>query len=286
MASSIHCIPCLVRQAVDLVRSVVPDETEQKRLLRFFLLELGTTDLDQPAPVIAKRFQTLIQPFMPEEDVFLEMKERFTRLALAVYPEARRRVRAAEDPLRAALALAAAGNVIDVGAYPSVDDSAIEAVLSALKAPFFGDVKDFRDTVERARKILYLADNTGEIVFDKLLLELLPRDRILLAVRGAPVLNDATLDDAEASGLLDLVEVIENGSNAPGTMLEDCSPEFRLAFDESDLIVAKGQGNYETLNTEDKEIFFLLKIKCEVVASQLRCPLGGLVLHHHLANQE
>ena len=124
-----------------------------------------------------------------------------------------------------------------------------------------------------------LADNAGEIVFDRLLIEQLPIDRVTVAVRGYPVINDATLDDAETAGLTDIVDVISNGSDAPGTLLDDCSEAFRSRFEEADLIIAKGQGNYETLAQSPRPIFFLLRVKCPVVARDLDYPVGSMVVH-------
>ena len=113
-----------------------------------------------------------------------------------------------------------------------------------------------------------------EIVFDRLLIEQLPREKVTLVVRGAPVSNDATMIDAEDTGLTKLLEVIDNGSDAPGTILDDCSHAFRERFDSADLIIAKGQGNYESLSEVEKDIYFLLKAKCPVIARDLGCEVG------------
>ncbi|MBN2451771.1 MAG: DUF89 family protein, partial [Lentisphaeria bacterium] len=124
----------------------------------------------------------------------------------------------------------------------------------------------------------YLADNAGEIVLDRLLVDELPAGRVTVAVRGGPILNDATLDDARQAGLCDRVEVIDNGSDAPGTILADCSPKFRRRFAAADLILAKGQGNFETLSEVAAPLCFLLKVKCPVIAGHTGLPLGTQVL--------
>jgi uncharacterized protein with ATP-grasp and redox domains len=129
-----------------------------------------------------------------------------------------------------------------------------------------------------AKKILYLVDNTGEIFFDKLLIQQMPNDKMTFVVRGYPVINDATLIDAKIAGLTEMVEVIDNGSDAPGTILEDCSKEFLRHFSDADLIIAKGQGNYETLSNSNKCIFFILKAKCPVIARDIGCEIGSLVI--------
>ena len=135
--------------------------------------------------------------------------------------------------------------------------------------------------VDAAARVLYLADNAGEIACDRLLIERLGPARITLAVKGSPVLNDATRVDAEAVGLAAIVEVVDNGSDAPGTILADCSEAFRRRFAEADLILAKGQGNYETLSNAAADIFFILKAKCPVIARDLGCRVGSLILRRH-----
>jgi uncharacterized protein with ATP-grasp and redox domains len=140
-----------------------------------------------------------------------------------------------------------------------------------------------RRAVAGADRILYLCDNAGEIVFDRLLIEVLPSEKITAVVRGTPVINDATLEDARATGLTEVVRVMDNGSDAPGTLLETCSPAFRDCFAAADLIIAKGQGNFETLSeTRGKRIFFLLKVKCPLIARDIGEPTGRLVVKPHL----
>jgi len=190
------------------------------------------------------------------------------------------RVRTSEDPLETAIRLAIAGNIIDLGVKTSMAESDIERIINdSLTADFDGQqIEEFRNSVRGAEKILYLADNAGEIVFDCLLIELLPYEKITVVVKGEPVINDATMEDAEFAGLTEMTEVIDNGSDGPGTILETCSQAFRNRFEYADLIIAKGQGNYETLSETDKNIFFILKAKCPVIARDLGCEVGEMIL--------
>ena len=153
-----------------------------------------------------------------------------------------------------------------------------ESIEYALSNLLNGNLEEFSQAVFRADNILYLADNAGEIVFDRLLIELLPLEKITVAVRGFPTINDATMHDAETAGITKLVRVIDNGSDVPGTILDKCSEAFRYSFDRADLVISKGQGNYETLSEVDKDIFFLLKVKCPIIAKKISCPVGSLVL--------
>jgi hypothetical protein len=142
----------------------------------------------------------------------------------------------------------------------------------------FGDIDMLRESIDSAKNILYLGDNCGEIVFDRLLIEQLPLDKVTFVVRGGPIINDATMGDARETGMTELVNVIDNGSNIPGTVLEKCSKEFRECFVDADLIIAKGQGNYETLSSCEKNIFFLLQAKCPVISGHIGCEQGSFIV--------
>jgi len=177
--------------------------------------------------------------------------------------------------------LAIAGNMIDTAINGNISEADVhQAVQQALSEPFYREQERFHQAVAKARSILYLADNAGEIAFDRLLIEQISPERVTLVVRGTPVLNDATLVDAQAVGLDAIVEIIDNDSDAPGTLLDDCSQEFRRRFAGADLIIAKGQGNYESLRNQPGNLFFLFKIKCPLVANHLMQPVGTQVLAH------
>jgi uncharacterized protein with ATP-grasp and redox domains len=198
-----------------------------------------------------------------------------------MYPELKRRITSSADWFETAVRLAIAGNVIDFGTSSQVDNDIIcQSIEDALVQPLEKYIfEKLKNAINRAENILYIGDNAGEIVFDRMLIEQLPNRKITYAVRGAPTINDATLEDAEMVGLTDLVPVIGNGTDIPGTVIENCSEDFRMVFDTADLIIAKGQGNYETLNDSDKKIFFLFKVKCSVVARKTGCALGNIAIH-------
>jgi uncharacterized protein with ATP-grasp and redox domains len=169
--------------------------------------------------------------------------------------------------------------MIDCGASATVTTDQVRASLhEALDAPFHADTEAFHGSLSEAGNVLYLADNAGEITVDRLLIEQIGADRVTLVVRGGPVINDATLADATEAGLVDAVEVVGNGSDAPGTVLNDCSEEVRRRFLDADLIVAKGQGNYESLCDAEANVFFLFKIKCPLVARRTGLAVGTQVL--------
>jgi len=279
MKTFFDCIPCFVRQALDSIRMVTPDEAIHERLLREVLCKASKMDMRQSPPEMGQRIHRLIRELTGEVDPYRSAKDRFNSLAMDLYPELKARVERSADPLATAVRLVIAGNVIDMGVNNHVSDEQVhEAIDHALDTPFDADLAAFAEATSSAKDILYLADNAGEIVFDKLLIEQLPREKVTVVVKGSPVINDATMADAETAGLSELVEVIDNGSDAPGTILEDCSEAFRQRFEQADLVIAKGQGNYETLSDVEKDIFFILKAKCPVIARDIGCEVESLVL--------
>ncbi len=272
----LDCIPCFVKQALEAARRVTKDPAVHEQMLREVLSLTAELDLSQCPPVVGQRIHRRLRELTGGGDPYAEAKTRFTRLALELLPEMAARVESAADPFTAAVQLAIAGNVIDLGANGLLTESEVRSSMSELaRQPLCGDVEVLRAAAQRAQRILYLADNAGEVVLDRPLITLLGSGRVTVAVRGAPVINDATRADAEAAGLTGLVEVIDNGSDAPGTVLAECSADFRARFSEAELIIAKGQGNFETLSGVEANVFFLFKAKCPVIAGHARLPLGA-----------
>ena len=279
----LDCFPCFVRQALDAARFATDDEEIHTTVVQSVLRLAAQTDTHNPPPVIGQQIHRLIRQITGKEDPYREQKRRSNELALRLYSEMKQDVEEAPNTLEAAVRLAIAGNILDFGVNSSLEYTHAEKVIgAALDAEFdCKELSDFVDCVEQANDILYLGDNAGEIVFDRVLIEKLPRAKITFVVKGSPVLNDATMEDAEVAGLTDLVDVITNGSDGPGTILETCSPQFRERFDRADLIVAKGQGNYESLSDVDKHVFFILKAKCPVIARDLDCEIGEMILRQN-----
>jgi len=252
------------------------DPAVHEAVVRQTLAWIADADLAQSPPIFAQHIHRRLRALTSDPDPHSEAKARHNQMALALLPRLRKKVAASPNPLKTAVGLAIAGNVIDMGAKTNVDRSDVgEAIDQALGEPLAGQVDEFCQAAKVADSILYLTDNAGEIAFDRLLIEQLGPDRVTVAVRGAPVINDATLADAQTVGLHELTTVIKNGSDAPGTILSDCSPEFRALYDAADMVIAKGQGNFESLSDEPRDIFFLFKVKCQVVADQVDAPLGA-----------
>jgi uncharacterized protein with ATP-grasp and redox domains len=277
--TALECIPCIVRQAAEVVGMSSDDDVEKEQLLRRVLRDLALADWTVIPVTIAQRIQRLVREATGNADPYSLLKERMNRIALSLLPGLTDSVMKQSDPREAVVRLAIAGNLLDAGSKTRLAPEDLEARLNTLwDMPLVGSAADLFSAAKDARSILYLADNAGEIVFDRLLIEALPTHKITVAVRGSPVINDATIADAKTAGITDIVTVITNGSDAPGTILAECSEEFRHHFVGADLIIAKGQGNYETLASTDKRIYFLLTVKCPMIAADIGAPVGALVV--------
>lgn len=280
MKTQLDCIPCFVRQALEAARHAGADETVQKMVLRRVCRWVSEMDMTMTPPETGQWIHRLVRERTGNTDPYADCKSNFNRAVMELLPELRQRILLSPDPFATAVALAIAGNAIDMGAYSGLDSSNLrQTLVRAIASPIRGELEALRSTTATAKAILYIADNAGEIVLDRLLIEQLGPQRITVVVRGSAVLNDATRADATAAGLDELVEVIDNGSDAPGTLLSDCTTEMRQRFAHADIVLAKGQGNYETLSSVERpNVFFLLMAKCPVIADLLGCERNSLIV--------
>jgi uncharacterized protein with ATP-grasp and redox domains len=280
MKIGLECIPCFVRQAFEAVSLVTNDQKIRERILRQVLARLSNESFDNTAPFVGRDIHRIVRLLSGNSDPYLEIKKDSNALALKLMPSLKELIKSSANPFETALRLAIAGNIIDCAQRDYIAEEKIkEEVSQCLDQPVKKDtINELKEEIEKASNILYLGDNAGEVFFDKLLIEELNGYPITFVVRGAPTINDAIKDDARMAGLDKLVKVVDNGSDVPGTILEECSEEFKRLFFEADLVIAKGQGNYETLSDNQKKIFFLLKAKCPVIAEDIGCQEGEMVI--------
>ncbi len=276
MKTYLECIPCFFRQALFAARAATNDEVKIKQVLDKVAGIVPDIPLDNPPPETARLVYGAVRDVTGVEDPFKHHKDKSIKNALQLYGKLKSAVEKAEDPLRTALSVAIAGNVIDLGASQGFDiDGEMKDVLN--KTPVINHYASFKQSVEKAPFILYLGDNAGETVFDKILIETLGKPTIY-AVRDIPIINDATIEDAEKSGIGEVARIMSSGCDAPGIILERCSSEFLELFRSADVIVSKGQGNLESLSEVRRPIFFLLKVKCKIAARHIGAPEGELIL--------
>ncbi len=276
MNTYLECIPCFFRQALFAGRAAAGDESKVKEILDRVAGLVPDIQLNSSPPETARLIYGVVREVTGKVDPFEGYKEKSIEKAKSFYPELKSIVERSEDPLRTSVLVAIAGNVIDPGADPNFDLAReMKGFLSQELA--IDDYESFRQRLGSARRVLYLGDNAGETIFDKILIETISKD-VIYAVRGAPIINDATIKDAEKSGLCEVSRVVSSGCDAPGTILKRCSEEFVEIFNSADIIISKGQGNYESLAGEKAPIFFLLKAKCPVIAQHIGTETGVMVL--------
>jgi damage-control phosphatase, subfamily I len=278
MKTYLDCYPCLMRQALSASRKAGAPEALQKEVLISAMEELQQLPSETTPAEMAYKIHCLVREKTAIEDPYKDAKEQATQEALSLYPELKKKIDAATDRLEMAVRVAIAGNIIDLGVSDSYD---IHATLSrVLTQPFaINDLSLLRKALSESSAVLFLADNAGETVFDRVLIEEL-NIPVTYVVKAAPIINDATYEDAEAAGITQVAEVIDNGSQAPGTILEQCSESFIQRFEQADLILAKGQANYESLSENSAPIFFLLQVKCNVIARDLGINETDIVLKY------
>ncbi len=270
-----------MNQIVRVGRLLELPEADCLAMLREFAGRFDEIKLEDPPPKTAITLYNMISRYSGRNDPFKEIKRESTEKALALYPELKKRVELSNVPLSLAAKFAVAGNVIDFGVASQFDLAAeIDRVVDDGAFGHWHE-KSFFAALEKAEWLLYLGDNTGETVLDRLFIETITKETgtpVSYVVRENPIINDAILEDALAAGLDGCAEIISSGCSAPGTVLDLCHPEFLKLFYNAPLIVSKGQGNYETLSGVDAPIFFFLKAKCSVIADHLGVQLGDLVL--------
>jgi uncharacterized protein with ATP-grasp and redox domains len=279
MRTIIECIPCLIRQAIGIAEMISDNTAAHSRIIPDILHCASVSDLKLSPPALAQILHRSLKESTGLKDPLEAFKKQQNELAIQFIPEYRDRVLSASDPLITAARFAISANGIVPGKHDTFSSKGIKKTVErTMTEAFYGERDAFRKSVENAHSILYLTDNAGEIAFDRLLVELISPSKVTMAVRGAPVFNDATISDAAAVGLDEIVDIIDNGSDAPGTLLEDCSSEFIRRYRDADLVISKGQGNYQSLKGEEKEIFFLFNVRCTVTATQSGAPLGAHLL--------
>jgi len=276
MKMYLDCYPCLLRQALEVTRLGGADETQQQVVLHRVLDVLKDVSPTSTPPEIGDLAYHVVSEEIDLAKLFQRVKEAATQQALALYPRLKALVAEADDPFDRAVRLAIAGNIIEPPPRGEYDLSG--TVERVLDQPFaVDDSAALREALANAEVVLYLADNAGETVFDRVLIETLDVP-VTYAVKGGPVANDATVDDATAAGLHEVAEVLSTGSDSLGTILHRCSDDFRRRYDEAQVIIAKGQSNYETLSSEGERMFFLMQTKCSVIAQDVGVPTGSIVL--------
>jgi len=276
MKTFLDCLPCMMSQALRAGRMATSDEKIIKQLLDKVGEMMKDIPLESTPPQTADIIYKIVRETTGVDDPYKKIKEDSILGALSLYSELKEVIRKSENKLLTAVRFAIAGNVIDFGV--GKDFNIVEDIKN-IHLQNFGtfDFDKFVEHLENANSILYIGDNAGESVFDKILIEELNKP-VTFVVRDIPVINDVIYEDAVASGIDEVAEIISSGSSAPAVIPKLCSDEFMKRFNAADMIISKGQGNYEGLSNVKRSVFFLLKAKCHVIANDLNVKENDIIL--------
>ncbi len=278
MKAKLECIPCIFNQAFRASSAATINKTLIRKVLNMAGEEIKNIDLNLTPPEAALPVYRLVEKITGNNNPYKDIKRNHIKRALEIYPLMVERVLASDNRLKEAVKIAIAGNAIDLGSTLEKIDIEKE-FLSVENGKFFMDsFNNFKSLLEHSENILYLSDNAGETVFDRPLINEIKGlgKNVIYAVKEKPIINDAVYEDAVLSGID--VRIISTGSSIAGTVLSSCSEEFLHYFKKADLIIAKGQGNYETLSNTKAPIFFLFKVKCNPIANHSGFPRDSLIL--------
>jgi damage-control phosphatase, subfamily I len=284
MKLNLDCIPCFQKQALQAVRFISDDEKLHERVLREVAKKLLESNWDSTPPELAHQVHSIVKRITNEKDPYKEVKRESNDSVLKLYPELKEKVNQSRDPLRTAVRLAIAGNIIDFGVPQQFNLE--ETIREVLKKRFaIDDYEKLKEKLEDAETLLFFVDNAGEIGLDKLLvetfLETKKLEKIDFVVKGGPIINDATLEDAVYMGLdkLPNSEFLTMSNGEAGTGPARSSQTVKKWIREHDLVVSKGQGNYEGLS-EHNGLFFMLMVKCPIIASDIGVNVGDIILEY------
>ena len=293
MKTYLDCIPCFFKQALEASRIAGADEKIQRQVLDAVAEALPEFPLEASPPEMGRIIYGLVRKYTDTDDPYLKIKEQGNRLALSIYDRAMNVLDRGRDRLLIAVELAIAGNIMDYGVKNTLDIGVeLEKILSTERNTIgnedrtFFNIDSFKESLIEAQSILYLGDNAGETVFDRILMEEIKRmdgtKTITYVVKDKPAINDALKKDAVDCGIDTIAEIVSSGSDAPGTIPALCSDEFMNRVRTADMVISKGQGNFEGLSDTGRTVFFLLMAKCPVIAADIGCQVGDIVLLHHV----
>jgi uncharacterized protein with ATP-grasp and redox domains len=277
MRMSAECVHCVLEQMDRYFMRFVGDEDERVPFLKKVCATIGAADEEMSSPPISAELMGIIAQKAGREDLFEEEKHLFNQVIMKMEDNIKTHIAKADDKLCRALQYAMTGNYIDFGLVNAVSTEKLDELIGAAPDMDLGPVLDqFRKDIEKARTMVYVLDNCGEVVFDKICIEtiksLYPSLHITALVRGMPTYNDVTPADAHEVGLDTVVPVLGNGDNIPGTLLSRISDEVRELLESADVVVSKGMGNYETLQGCGLNIYFMLLAKCDRFIREFQKP--------------
>jgi len=273
-----ECYFCHIKTIEKLIEKFKPDERVAEQFI-FSVHARISAGREAANPLLATEIHRIARRYLVHGNLYAEEKQIANTTLLAKFSHWKALVKNSPDPFHTAARLAVAGNIIDYGAHSVGQDISGQIETLAGKDLAIDMTEKLKNEIDKAETVLYLGDNCGEIVFDRLFIEEIGHPNVIFAARGAPVINDATLEDARQVGMDKTCRLVSNGADAPSTILDLCSDEFREIFHTADLVISKGQGNFEGLmNSRHPNIFFLLIAKCRPIAGMLGVKINDMVV--------
>jgi damage-control phosphatase, subfamily I len=279
-----ECLACFTRQARETAERATPDGDVRSEVMRRVAALAKSASPSMCPPEFAERVYDTVAAVTGNPDPFVAEKRLANDMAIGLEPRFRELLSSASDSMRAAIQFSIAGNSMDLGVVREYGDVGALAEAMLTRPLGIDDYWSFQDVLSRAHHVLIVGDNNGEIVFDRLLIEEMMKIRAChytYVVRGRPVINDVTLEDARSVGIDCVADIVESGCGAPGLLLSSCPANLLAMFQSADMVIAKGQGNYESLSEAPRDVFFLLMVKCDVVARDISAPVGAAVVKHY-----
>ena len=276
MKTYLECIPCFFNIVLRTGRLITDDEAMIKKLLDKVGMLLPKITLDSTPPEVGSRIFKIIRDVTGNFDSFVDLKKKNIDEAMKYLPLLIDKAKNSDDPLFTAIKIAIAGNVIDFAPNHKIDiEKEIDDVLN--REMTINHYQQFQKKLKEADRIVYIGDNAAESVFDRVLIKNLGKP-VTYVVRGLPVINDVTVKDAYYAGIYKDADIYSSQTGAPGAVLKTCNTEFIKMLKNASLVISKGQGNYEALSGEKLPIFFLLKVKCQVIARDIGVEQGSYIL--------
>lgn len=278
MRSSLDCIPCIIKQALDSSRMLTVDENKIHRVVKSVLSAAAEFDVLRTPPELGQIVHRIIRRELDNPDPYFELKNKSTDEALRLVPSVERKILTSGNPFNTALRFSIAGNIMDFGMRSTWDSTKVDESFAKAETVPLDErmVQSLYNEISSAEIVLVIGDNAGETVFDSLFIKSFPGSaKVYYGVKGSAVINDATESDAKAAGLDMVAEILPSGADAQGTLLDQCSDDFLKVFNKADVVIAKGQGNFETLGSVSRNIYFLFQVKCQVIAEHYGLTHGN-----------
>lgn len=286
MQADLECYYCVMEKSEKILNQYQVEVPVKMQVMKRVFRVLAEAKEGESAPLLMSKVMALLEESVSIADAYELPKKKYNEVLLKKESQIRQNILETEDCLLAGLRYALIGNYIDFGAVDTVEEEKLNELLEKYEDIEIDneEYQRLRTDLQKAKKLVYIADNAGEIVLDKVLIktmqQIYPSLQITVIVRGAPILNDATEEDAAAVGLYDNAEVIANGTSIPGTQLDQISLEAKKAILQADLCIAKGQGNFETLYGCGLNIYYLFLCKCKLFVKRFQVKQFANVLLH------